>query len=95
MQEKEIRYKVSFDFKFINQVDLVLKDVLIIHKGFGKQVSYVISLTEGIANKIIYALYIVTAKQIKIENLNNSFNQDFQEVGTDKPIGSKEAIDEN
>lgn len=95
MQEKEIRYRITFNFEFLDQVDLVLDKIKIIHKSFDQQVSYVISLNESLANKIIYTLYLITAKQIKIENISNSFSTNEQEVGTDKPIGSKAAIDEN
>ena len=39
---------------------------------------------------------LATSKQIKIENISSIKNKDdYQEVGTDKPIGSKSAIDEN
>ena len=39
---------------------------------------------------------LATSKQIKIENISSLKNKsDEIEVGTDKPIGSKDAIDEN
>lgn len=95
MQKKEIRYQITFAFEFIEQVDYILKDIKVIHKSFEKKVSYVIILNECLTSKIFYALYLTTAKQIKIVNLTNTQIYDEQEVGTDKPIGSKDAIDEN
>lgn len=91
-----IRLKITFNFNYIENVDEVLKKYPIIHKSFNNDVSYVFELNEQIVNNIIYYLMIATSKQIKIENISSLKNKNEDvEVGTDKPIGSKDAIDEN
>ena len=91
-----VRLQITFDFNFINNVDNVLKNYNIIHKSFNNDVSYVFEVDEQNVNNIIYYLTLSTSKQIKIENISSLKNKNYDfEVGTDKPIGSKEAIDEN
>lgn len=91
-----IRLKITFNFNYIENVDEVLKKYPIIHKSFNNDVSYVFELNEQIVNNIIYYLMLATSKQIKIENISSLKNKNEDvEVGTDKPIGSKDAIDEN
>lgn len=91
-----IRLKITFDFNYIENVDKILEKYNIIHKSFLNNVSYVFEIDEQIVNNIIYYLMLATSKQIKIENVSalKNKNEDI-EVGTDKPIGSKDAIDEN
>lgn len=91
-----IRLKITFNFNFIDTIDSVLINHTIIHKSFNNDVSYVFEVSELDADKIIYYLMLATSKQIKIENISSIKNKDDDiEVGTDKPIGSKDAIDEN
>ena len=91
-----IRLKITFNFNYINNVDEVLNNLNILHKSFNKEVSYVFEVDEQIVNNIIYYLMLATSKQIKVENISSIKNKgDEVEVGTDKPIGSKDAIDEN
>ncbi len=91
-----IRLKITFNFNYIENVDEVLKKYPIIHKSFNNDVSYVFELNEQIVDSIIYYLMLATSKQIKIENISSLKNKNEDvEVGTDKPIGSKDAIDEN
>lgn len=91
-----IRLKITFNYEFIDQIDELLSKINIIHKTFENTVSYLFDIDQNDAEKIIYYLLLITSKQIKIENVT-SINQskDIPEVGTDKPIGSKDAIDEN
>lgn len=91
-----IRLKITFNYEFIDQIDELLSKINIIHKTFENTVSYLFDINQNDAEKIIYYLLLITSKQIKIENVT-SINQskDIPEVGTDKPIGSKDAIDEN
>lgn len=91
-----IRLKVTFNFNYIDSIDKLLLNYKILHKSFSSEVTYVFEVQEIDVDKIIYYLLLLTSKQIKIENISSiKHNQDEQEVGTDKPIGSKEAIDEN
>lgn len=91
-----IRLKITFNFNYIENVDEVLKKYQIIHKSFNNGVSYVFELNEQIVNSVIYYLMLATSKQIKIENISSLKNKNEDvEIGTDKPIGSKDAIDEN
>lgn len=91
-----IRLKITFSYEFIESIDLLLANVYIIHKSFDSNVSYLFDINQIDADKIIYYLLTITSKQIKIENISSITKPtDLQEVGTDKPIGSKEAIDEN
>ena len=91
-----IRLKITFSYEFIDQIDNLLSKINILHKTFENSVSYLFDINQNDAEKLIYYLLLVTSKQIKIENVS-SINQskDLPEVGTDKPIGSKDAIDEN
>lgn len=91
-----IRLKITFNFNYIENIDEVLKQYPIIHKSFNNDVSYVFEINEQIVNNVIYYLMLATSKQIKIENISSLKNKNEDiEVGTDKPIGSKDAIDEN
>lgn len=91
-----IRLKITFNFNYIENIDEVLKQYTIIHKSFNNDVSYVFEINEQIVNNVIYYLMLATSKQIKIENISSLKNKNEDiEVGTDKPIGSKDAIDEN
>lgn len=91
-----IRLKITFNFNYIENIDEVLKQYQIIHKSFNNDVSYVFEINEQIVNNVIYYLMLATSKQIKIENISSLKNKNEDiEVGTDKPIGSKDAIDEN
>lgn len=91
-----IRLKITFNFNYIETIDQILINHQIIHKSFKDDVSYVFEVNEIDVDKIIYYLMLATSKQIKIENISSIKNKDeYQEVGTDKPIGSKSAIDEN
>ena len=88
--------KITFNFIYIENIDEVLKQYPIIHKSFNNDVSYVFEINEQIVNNVIYYLMLATSKQIKIENISSLKNKNEDiEVGTDKPIGSKDAIDEN
>lgn len=89
------RFKITFSFELINNVDQILYNTNILQKSFSKDVSYLLEINEENADKIIYYLLLTTSKQIKIEDISSSSYEEFQEVGTDKPIGSKDAIDEN
>lgn len=91
-----IRLKITFNFNYLDIIDNFLQKYKIIHKSFSKEVTYVFEVQETETDKIIYYLLLLTSKQIKIENLSSIKNQhDEPEIGTDKPIGSKDAIDEN
>lgn len=91
-----IRLKITFNFNYIETIDNFLINYNIIHKSFNRDVSYVFEVVDTDVDKIIYYLLLLTSKQIKIENISSiKQNHDEQEVGTDKPIGSKDAIDEN
>ena len=91
-----IRLKITFSYEFIESIDLLLANVYIIHKSFDSNVSYLFDINQIDADKIIYYLLTITSKQIKIENISAIKDQNIQaEVGTDKPIGAKSAIDEN
>ncbi|MBE6131578.1 MAG: hypothetical protein E7183_07630 [Erysipelotrichaceae bacterium] len=91
-----IRLKITFNFNYIETIDNFLINYNIIYKSFNSDVSYVFEVADTDVDKIIYYLLLLTSKQIKIENISSiNQNQDEQEVGTDKPIGSKDAIDEN
>ena len=91
-----VRLKITFSFNFLENIDIFLKNYSIIHKSFSTEVTYVFEVEETDADKIIYYLLLITSKQIKIENISSLKNRnDDIEVGTDKPIGSKDAIDEN
>lgn len=92
---KKNRYKITFAFELLENVDQVLVNVLILQKSFSKEVTYLIEVDEQYSDKIIYLLLLATSKQIKIENVSYLSNHDDFEVGTDKPLGSKAAIDEN
>ena len=87
------RYKITFDFAFIDQIDNLLKNIKILQKSFSKNVTYFIDLKEEIEEQVLYALYQITLHGVKIEKMN--IEDDEYEVGTDKPLGSKSAIDEN
>jgi hypothetical protein len=91
-----IRLKITFNYEYIDHIDKLLSKIKIIHKTFENSVSYLFDVNQNDAEKLIYYLLLITSKQIKIENVS-SINQskDLPEVGTDKPIGSKDAIDEN
>ena len=74
----------------------LLANIKIIQKSFNKDVSYTFDIDVDSADRLIYYLLLTTSKQIKIENISAIKDQNIQtEVGTDKPIGSKSAIDEN
>ncbi|MBQ4571342.1 MAG: hypothetical protein IJB21_06585 [Bacilli bacterium] len=91
-----IRLKITFNFNYIETIDNFLINYNIIHKSFNSDVSYVLEVADIDVDKIIYYLLLLTSKQIKIENISSiKQNHDELEVGTDKPIGSKDAIDEN
>lgn len=91
-----IRLKITFNFEFIENIDCLLTKINIIHKSFNKNISYVIDVELENVDKLIYYLLLTTSNQIKIENISAIKDQSNpQEVGTDKPIGSKSAIDEN
>ena len=77
-----------------------IKEVKVYYEGILENVSKEdfckLLINEQIVNNIIYYLMIATSKQIKIENISSLKNKNEDvEVGTDKPIGSKDAIDEN
>lgn len=90
---ENIRYKITFDYNFLDNVDQLLGKTVIIQKSFNKMVTYLFDLNEDNEEIITYALYQLTNHQIKIERLTKP--DDDYEVGTDKPLGSKSAIDEN
>lgn len=91
-----IRLKITFNFEFIENIDYLLTNINIIHKSFNKNVSYIIDIAPDKVDNLIYYLLLTTSNQIKIENISAIKDQSNpQEVGTDKPIGSKSAIDEN
>ena len=88
------RYLITFDYSFLNQIDNILNKNKIIQQTFEKNISYLIELEKENENKVLSSLILVTLKQIKIKKINLPNNDDY-EVGTDKPLGSKAAIDEN
>lgn len=88
------RYLITFDYSFLNQIDNILSKNKIIQQTFEKNISYLIELEKENENKVLSSLVLVTLKQIKIKKINLPNNDDY-EVGTDKPLGSKAAIDEN
>lgn len=90
---ENIRYKITFSFSYIDQVDALLGKTKILQKSFQNDVTYFFDLTEDNEQIITYALYQITNHQIKIERLTKPDEE--YEVGTDKPLGSKSAIDEN
>ena len=93
MNETYKKYLIEFNVNLIDQVNNVLKDVQIVRRTFSSSVSYLILISEEKVDTIINLLLIVTYNQIKIHDLNTE--EDLPEVGTDKPLGSKSAIDEN
>ena len=88
------RYLITFDYSFLNQIDNIISKNQIIQQTFEKNISYLIELEKENENKVLSSLVLVTLKQIKIKKINLPNNDDY-EVGTDKPLGSKAAIDEN
>ena len=88
------RYLITFDYSFLNQIDNILNKNQIIQQTFEKNISYLIELEKENENKVLSSLILVTLKQIKIKKINLPNNDDY-EVGTDKPLGSKAALDEN
>ena len=94
--EKIIRLKLTFSYEFIDDIDIKLYNINILHKSFENNVIYIIDVNESSLYKLINDLLLITSKQILIENISKLINNDSDlEVGTDKPLGSKAAIDEN
>lgn len=94
METETIRYIIHFDYNFLDDIDLILKNVKIKHRSYSSNVSYVIDCTKSEGINLLKLLYTITSGQIKIEDITPKIDDDMP-VGTDKPIGSKEAIDEN
>ena len=86
-------YKLTFAFDLINNVDEILKEASIIKKSFSNAVTYTLFLDADYGIYTINALKKATFNQIKIEAIESDV--EMAPVGTDKPIGSKSAIDEN
>lgn len=86
--------KLEFNYELIDNIDLCLNNTKILRKTFDKNnVTYLINLKTQDVTSLCKLLLIVTSGQIKIYDL--SPKDEEIEPGTDKPIGSKEAIDEN
>lgn len=92
---KKRRYKITFCFEHLENIDYVLANINILQKSFNKSVSYLIEVDEERCDKVFYYLRLTTSNQIKIEDFTSFENLEYQETGTDKPLGSKSAIDEN
>ena len=91
--EGKIVLQIIFDYSFIDQIDNYLKDLIKLKRFEKNKVIYIIHLNEDDEISIINSLYKLTYGQIKIQRLNEEI--EAAEVGTDKPIGLKSAIDEN
>jgi hypothetical protein len=87
-------YKLEFDFSLLNIVDSIITNDVIIRKRFAGDVTYFIKLNQNNYFKILNDLYNKTYHLVKITEIKDT-STDLAEVGTDKPIGSKTAIDEN
>lgn len=87
------RYQLDFDFEFISIVDETLINVNIIHKSFSTYITYIVDLDIEQEVKILSKLLNNTFRTIKIKSL--IIEDECIPSGTDKPIGSKAAIDEN
>ena len=95
MTNEELKkgYNITFSFDFIDNVDNVLKNIDVTKKSFSKSVTYTLYLSEDISNRVLRGIMMATFNQAKIEVIETEV--EMPEVGTDKPLGSKSAIDEN
>lgn len=94
MDDYVVYYRLEFDFDTLELVDKILNDKFIIKKIFQSSCEYVIKLNELTEEKILALLYERTFHLVKITKITSTLDE-IAEVGTDKPIGSKSAIDEN
>lgn len=89
------KYRLVFNYNFLEKIDFVLENNKPTTKRFEQnQITYVIEIPLEKENQILNSLILIANKQIKIYDLNKEFDDDIP-MGTDKPLGSKEAIDEN
>lgn len=86
--------KITFNFNNLNDIDMYLESYQIIHKSFNKNISYLVIIPQNVTEQVINDLTKICYNRVKIELLD-LHNEEISEVGTDKPIGSKTAIDEN
>ena len=94
MENKIMMVKIIFNYAYMNNINNYLPNKNILRKTFdNNNVTYLIVINNDDIENIIYKLNQITNNQIKIYLLDN--NDEDYEVGTDKPIGSKSAIDEN
>ena len=86
---------LDFNYSLIDTVNNILVGQKIHRKVFEQNnVKYIVSINEEQFSNIINLLMMTTSRQIKITNLDH-VDVEEAEVGTDKPLGSKSAIDEN
>ena len=90
----KLKYRLEFNYEFIDNVNDIIKDEIISTSFTSSLVTYFILIDEDKVAKIFNYLKLITYNQIKIYDLNSNDEEDIP-VGTDKPLGSKEAIDEN
>lgn len=95
MYNDNVIFKLSFDYQMLDNVLLFLNNnkITILNQSFDSIVSIYIKVLETTSSNILSRLITICYKQIKIEKIE-AINEEFVE-GTDKPIGSKNAIDEN
>ncbi len=90
----KLKYRLEFNYEFIDNINNIIKDDIISTSFTSSLVTYYILIDEDKVAKIFNYLKLITYNQIKIYDLNSDDEEDIP-VGTDKPLGSKEAIDEN
>lgn len=87
------RYQISFDYNYYDDISIVLKKTVIIQTTFEKNCIITFEVSNDEASGVLSRILIITYKQVSIRKI--TFDEELQEVGTDKPLGSKSAIDEN
>lgn len=93
-ETKNIIIKISFNYSLLDNVTQLLSKVEIVQKSFTKQiVTFFVKINEEVVEDLTYQLSQTTFNMVKYEIINPTIEE--AEPGTDKPIGSKEAIDEN
>ncbi len=87
-------YELEFNYAFLDEIDKILLTSKIKKKTFMKNiVIYHCLFNETDEKYLLSELKKVTNNLIKIKKVEYTID-DYQ-VGTDKPLGSKSAIDEN
>lgn len=91
---KKIILKLTFNYSLLDNITSILSKCEIVQKSFTNNlVSYFVKLDEELVEDFTLALSNATFNMVKFELINPTIEE--AEPGTDKPLGSKEAIDEN